>query len=64
MWSGYWERDRSPMRGWAERQGVQAHLVHSGGHAWPEDLRRLNSVIAAKETVWVHTDSEDPGTLT
>jgi ribonuclease J len=59
MWSGYWERDASPMRTWAERHGVQAHFVHSGGHAWPEDLRRLTDTIAAKQTVWVHTDSEN-----
>ena len=32
------------------------HLVHSGGHAWPEDLHRLTEAIAAEQTVWVHTD--------
>ena len=39
MWSGYWERDGCAMREWAEREGVEPHFVHSGGHAWPEDLR-------------------------
>ena len=61
MWKGYWKRDGSPMREWAERRGVEAQFVHSGGHAWPEDLRRLSSAIAAKQTVWVHTDSGDSG---
>jgi hypothetical protein len=59
MWSGYWERGGA-MREWAEREGVKPLFVHSGGHAWPEDLRRLTDAIAAKETVWVHTDCEDP----
>jgi hypothetical protein len=59
MWSGYWKRDGCAMRKWTERHGVEAHFVHSGGHAWPEDLRRLAESIGAKETVWVHTDSED-----
>jgi len=44
------------------REGVEPHFVHSGGHAWPEDLRRLASAIAAKQTVWVHRDSGDPST--
>jgi ribonuclease J len=62
MWSGYWKRDGSPTREWAERRGVEAQFVHSGGHAWPEDLRRLTNAIAAKhEPVWVHTDAENPG---
>ena len=59
MWSGYWERERCAMRAWAERAGVEAHFVHSGGHAWPEDLKRLARAIGARETIWVHTDSVD-----
>jgi len=57
MWSGYWERDGCSMREWAEREGIAPHFVHSGGHAWPEDLHRLADAVAAKQTVWVHTDS-------
>jgi ribonuclease J len=60
MWSGYWERDGCAMRQWTAREEVEAHLVHSGGHAWPEDLRRLAAAIAAKQTVWVHTDCARP----
>ena len=56
LWSCYWGRDRSPMRDWAELHGVQAHFVHSGGHAWPEDLERLKAAIGARESHWVHTD--------
>ena len=64
MWSmrsGYRERDGCAMREWAEREGVEPHFVYSGGYAWPEDLRRLVSAIAAKQTVWVHWDSDDIG---
>jgi len=60
MWSGYWTREGCAMREWAEAHGVEAQFIHSGGHAWPEDLRRLVDAIAAKHTVWVHTDCEDP----
>lgn len=59
MWSGYWRRPRCAMRTWAERRGVSAELVHSGGHAWPEDLRRLEAAIAPQQTVWVHTDADE-----
>ena len=51
-----------PMREWAERRGVEPQFIHSGGHAWPEDLRRLVDSVGAKETVWVHTDSVCPAT--
>lgn len=55
MWGGYWERNAG-MRSWATRAGVEPHFVHSGGHAWPEDLERLVSSIGAKKKTWVHTD--------
>ena len=60
MWSGYWTREGCAMREWAEARGVEPKFVHSGGHACPDDLRRLVDAIAAKQTVWVHTDCEDP----
>lgn len=61
MWEGYWNRDRSPVREWAARTGCSTHFVHSGGHAWPEDLARLVDALQPKETVWVHTDCvEEP----
>lgn len=61
LWSGYWERDGCAMRTWAERESAEVHFVHSGGHAWPEDLHRLESAIAPRELMRVHTDSGDPG---
>jgi ribonuclease J len=58
LWRGYWERDGNALREWCELNSVEIRLVHSGGHAWPEDLRRLKDAIGAAETVWVHTDAE------
>jgi ribonuclease J len=56
MWRGYW-RGGSAVRRWAESRGVEPRFIHSGGHAWPEDLARLASSIEAKQTVYVHTDA-------
>jgi len=59
MWRGYWEHGGG-MRAWVERHGVEPHFIHSGGHAWPEDLDRLVTAIAPKhKPVWVHTDARD-----
>jgi len=55
LWRGYWERSQG-LRSWAGRAGLEPHFVHSGGHAWPEDLERLVAAIGAKDTIWVHTD--------
>ena len=57
LWRGYWERGGG-MREWAERRGVEPHFIHSGGHAWPEDLDRLEAAVAPKhKPVRVHTDA-------
>ncbi|MBE0429657.1 MAG: MBL fold metallo-hydrolase [Thermoleophilia bacterium] len=58
LWRGYWEREPCAMRAWAEREGVKPRFIHSGGHAWPEDLKRLRAAISAKDTVWGHTDAD------
>ena len=33
------------MRKWAEGEGVQVHFIHGGGHAWPQDLKRLADAL-------------------
>jgi hypothetical protein len=40
---------------WAEKHDARVHLIHSGGHAWPEDLARLTDAVAAKQTIVVRT---------
>ncbi len=59
LWSGYWERS-GRLRDWAGREGVEPHFIHSGGHAWPQDLRRLVTALEPGEVVWVHTDAKIP----
>jgi ribonuclease J len=56
MWRGYWDRNVR-MREWANRSGVEPRFIHSGGHAWPDDLRRLVAALEPRETLPVHTDS-------
>ncbi len=56
LWRGYWERNAG-LRAWVARAGVTPHFVHSGGHAWPEDLDRLVAALAPKERIWVHTEA-------
>jgi ribonuclease J len=59
LWRGYWERNGA-LRAWADREGLEPHFVHSGGHAWPQDLERLVTTLMPKEMVWVHTDAQAP----
>jgi ribonuclease J len=59
MWSGYWDKPRCWMRLWAERNGVDKHTIHSGGHAWPGDLDRLVDALEPVEVRPVHTDTRE-----
>ena len=64
MWGGYWERN-ARLRAWAGRAGVEPHFIHSGGHAWPEDLDRLVVAVRPGSPVtWVHTDINADGRKT
>ncbi len=55
LWSGYWKRDGCAMHAWAEREDVQAHFIHSGGHAWPDDLERLEGALRPRDCRIVHS---------
>jgi ribonuclease J len=61
MWGGYWTRENCAARKWAEREGVRAHFIHSGGHAWPEDLRRLEAALRPRSVEIVHAAKADVG---
>jgi ribonuclease J len=57
LWRGYWDRNER-LREWADNAGIELQFIHSGGHAWPEDLERLVAALRPKRpVVWVHTDS-------
>jgi hypothetical protein len=55
MWGGYWKRDKCAMHEWAARHAAAVEFIHSGGHAWPEDLERLVEAIDPGERITVHT---------
>jgi ribonuclease J len=57
IWRGYWDRDPCAMRDWCDRSGTAPTFIHSGGHAWPEDLHRLVERLEPKQVVWVHTEA-------
>ena len=57
LWRGYWDGNER-LRAWAAEAAVEPRFIHSGGHAWPEDLRRLVDAVGANELIWVHTDAE------
>ena len=59
MWRGCWDRNIG-LRSWASRAGLAPRFIHSGGHAWPEDLERLVAAVDPKERIWVHTDAFAP----
>jgi ribonuclease J len=63
MWGGYWQRDGCQVRKWAERKGVRTYFIHSGGHAWPEDLERLKAALRPRRLEVVHTgrDADQAG---
>ena len=54
MWGGYLKRDYSPVRDWAQANGLTLHRIHSGGHAWPEDLDRLEAALHPGKIEAVH----------
>jgi ribonuclease J len=61
LWGGYWERNER-LRAWAGRVGLEPRFIHSGGHAWPEDLERLVAGVRPRHPViWVHTDINTDG---
>lgn len=59
LWKGYWPRPNCQLRKWCERNDVSVRFIHSGGHAWPQDIDRLISAIEPRQAVAVHTDTRE-----
>lgn len=55
LWPGYLERDCNDLRQWAEERGLNFHLVHSSGHAHPDDLRRMAEALKPVRLMPIHT---------
>ena len=61
LWKGYWDREPNRLRDWALREGARTHFIHSGGHAWPEDLERLTKALGPRNLEFVHTSAKTAG---
>lgn len=59
LWPGYLERDRTDLRQWAGDKGLNFRLVHSSGHAHPDDLRRMAAALRPKRLMPVHSAHPD-----
>jgi ribonuclease J len=55
LWPGYLDRDRTDLREWAKRKGIDFHIVHSSGHASSADLYRMAQAVAPKRLLPIHT---------
>jgi ribonuclease J len=55
LWPGYLERDRLDLRQWAHDRGVAFQLVHSSGHAHPDDLRRMAEALRPGRLMPIHS---------
>lgn len=55
LWKGYWDREPNRLREWASRENARTHFIHSGGHAWPDDLERLTKALSPQNLEIVHT---------
>ncbi|MEK7678983.1 MAG: MBL fold metallo-hydrolase RNA specificity domain-containing protein, partial [Deltaproteobacteria bacterium] len=56
LWSGYLKKD-SPVSRFCYEQGIEPVLIHSGGHAHPEDLAGLVNRLRPKAVVPIHTEA-------
>ena len=56
MWRGYWEK-ANPLKTFCTTHGIEPHFIHSGGHAHPEDLRRLVDALRPRAVVPIHTQN-------
>jgi len=56
QWSGYLKKG-GPVPAFCEKHGMEPLLIHSGGHAHPEDLARLVRCLAPKAVVPIHTEA-------
>ncbi|MDP2791218.1 MAG: MBL fold metallo-hydrolase [Rectinemataceae bacterium] len=58
LWRGYFLK-RNAIASYCSRTGTQPLFIHSGGHANPDDLRRLVCRMSPKFVVPIHTQHPD-----
>jgi ribonuclease J len=57
QWSGYLKR--SKLKKNLEERGIELKEIHTSGHAYVEDLKRLADVLDPKYTIPIHTFQPD-----
>lgn len=55
LWPGYLDRDRLDLREWARERDIAFHVVHSSGHAHPDDLRRMAQALRPALLMPIHS---------
>jgi ribonuclease J len=55
LWPGYLDRDKTDLRAWASDRGLAFHQIHSSGHAYEADLRRMAEAINPARLTPIHT---------
>lgn len=58
MWSGYLKSDPA-FRNFCDKYKIPMSIIHTSGHAYLEDLKRLASALKPKKTIPIHTLSGD-----
>ena len=56
QWSGYLKKD-GPVPSFCDKYGIEPFIIHSGGHAHPEDLANLARRLHARAVVPIHTEA-------
>ena len=56
QWSGYLKKD-GPVPSFCDENGIEPYIIHSGGHAHPEDLADLARRLHARAVVPIHTEA-------
>lgn len=60
MWPGYLKDESSSgVNGWLRKRGIPMSILHSSGHAFVPDLRRLATALAPARLVPIHSFAGD-----
>ncbi len=56
QWSGYLKKG-GPVPSFYDENGIEPYIIHSGGHAHPEDLADLACRLHSRAVVPIHTEA-------
>lgn len=55
LWIGYLDRDKFDVRQWCQEQTMAFEVIHTSGHASPDDLGRMVEALAPEYLIPIHT---------